>query len=180
MATCQHSLQPVRNRREQLLLPPALPLPLWRRRRDWRVIHPAPAWSPLESLALSGQWQRGTRALHRGLCPVLLCMDVLGLFPFGLKKKISQNVRHQYNILTQLFSYIKKLSFSSKYCTINLKNAKTKPGIWFGEDTSYYFVKVNSEMKGNEIRPLEKPFSPFSFVPPPLLPLLTPSLPLPV
>lgn len=72
------------------------------------------------------------------------------------------------------------MSFCSKYCAINLKNAKTKPGIWFGEDTSYYLVKVNSEMKGNEIRPLEKPFSPFSSLPPPLLPLLPPSPPVPV
>uniref|UniRef100_A0A8C0U4J7 Rel homology dimerisation domain-containing protein n=1 Tax=Cyanistes caeruleus TaxID=156563 RepID=A0A8C0U4J7_CYACU len=40
MATCQHSLQPVRNGRERLLLPTALPLPL-RRRRDLRVIHAA-------------------------------------------------------------------------------------------------------------------------------------------
>lgn len=54
------------------------------------------------------------------------------------------------------------MSFCSKYCTINLKNAQTKPGIWFGEDTSYYLVKVNSKMKGNEMRPLEKLFSPFS------------------
>lgn len=70
------------------------------------------------------------------------------------------------------------MCFCSKYCNINLKNAKTKPGTLFGEDSSYYLVKVNSKMKGNEMRPLEKPFSPFfSSLPPPLLPLLFPPSP---